>query len=120
MLRALETLAGGLQVAVWRDNTSTTRVGFSLLFKLEALATVVQRIAGMPQHPKRLDTVKHYYRREAQRKASVQARLTAPIKLYRVCMGLSKPHNVLNNVQDFHRCQSMDTVESLRDLQNAF
>lgn len=104
MLKTLETLAVGLQVAVWQDNASTTSVGFGLLFNLEALATVVQRIAGMPQHPKWLDTVKKYCRREAQKKASVEARLTAPLELYRVCMGLSKPHNVLSNVQDFHRC----------------
>lgn len=58
---------------------------------LEAVATVVQRVAGVLRHLKQLDKVEQYYRREAQKKASVTAKLKVPIQMYRVCMGLSKP-----------------------------
>lgn len=57
----------------------------------EAVVTVVQRIAGILQHPEQLDKVEQYYRREAQKKATVTAKLKVPIQMYRVCMGLSKP-----------------------------
>lgn len=56
-------------------------------------------------HLEELDKVKQYHRGEAQKKASMEARVKPPVQLYLVCMGLSKPHNALGNVEDIHQCQ---------------
>lgn len=35
---------------------------------LEAVVTVVQRVAGVLRHPEQLDKVEQYYRREARKR----------------------------------------------------
>ncbi|MGH0121746.1 UNVERIFIED_CONTAM: hypothetical protein FKN15_075162 [Acipenser sinensis] len=83
----------------------------------EAIATAIQRVAGMLQRPDQLDKVEQYRRREARKKASVEARLKVCNPLIDTVLHPIVPEIVQEAHNLIERAELLQAHRKLMDLE---